>query len=66
MSDPPAQEELPWEYDADRLLSAWAASDWSGLAAEDQAILEDICRKVIDTVVPADSSEYDQELAIHD
>ena len=64
--EPPAQTEPePWAYDESRLLSAWAAGDWSGLAAEDRAIL-DICREVIDTVVPADGSEYDQELAIHD
>ena len=28
------------------LLSAWSAGDWSGLAAEDQAIL-DVCAEVI-------------------
>lgn len=59
------EEEEPWQYDEGRLLEAWAAGDWSTLAEEDQAIL-DICREVIDTVVPADGSEYDKELAVHD
>ena len=47
------------------LLSAWSAGDWSGLAAEDQAIL-DVCAEVIAAVVPSDGSQYDQELAVHD
>ena len=34
-------------------------------AAEDQAILE-VCREVIETVVPADGSDYEKELAVHD
>ena len=54
-----------WVYGESRLLEAWAAGDWSGLSREDQAIL-DACRKVISTVVPADGSDYDKELAIHD
>lgn len=61
----PEPEPEPWAYDERRLLSAWAAGDWSELAAEDQAIL-DICREVIDTVVPADGTDYDRELAVHD
>lgn len=63
-SAPPEAAE-PWSYDENRLLTAWAAGDWSGLATEDRAIL-DICQEVISTVVPAEGSEYDQELAVHD
>lgn len=74
VSPPPSQEPSapqpepevePWAYDESRLLSAWEVGDWSGLAAEDQAIL-DICQEIIDTVVPAGGSEYEQELAVHD
>lgn len=63
-SAPPETAE-PWSYDENRLLTAWAAGDWSGLATEDRAIL-DICQEVISTVVPAEGSAYDQELAVHD
>ena len=62
---PEAPQDDPWRYDEARLLSAWSAGDWSGLAAEDQAIL-DACAEVIAGVVPADGSAYDQELAVHD
>ena len=58
----PATES--WSYDEERLLSAWAAGDWSGLAAEDQAIL-DVCAQVL-ADLPADGSDYDRELAVHD
>ena len=64
-SGSPDLEAEPWSYDESRLLAAWEAGDWSGLAAEDQAIL-DLCREVIETVVPADGSEYKKELAVHD
>ena len=64
-SIPQASPTVSWQYDEARLLEAWAAGDWSMLAEEDQAIL-DICREVIDTVVPADGSECDKELAVHD
>ena len=67
-AEPEAPAEVPspdWTYDEDRLLSAWAAGDWSGLGPEDQAIL-DVCREVLSTVVPSDGSAYDQELAVHD
>ena len=64
-SAPPIQEELPWVYSEARLLDAWVAGDWSALAQEDRAIL-DICQEVIQSVVPANGSEYDQELAVHD
>ena len=59
------QEESLWTYDEDRLLDAWNAGDWSGLAPEDRAIL-DACAEVIAAEVPADGSEYEQELAVHD
>ena len=62
---PEAPQDDPWRYDEARLLSAWSAGDWSGLTAEDQAIL-DACAEVIAGVVPADGSAYDQELAVHD
>ena len=64
-SPSPAPSQEPWSYDSARLLSAWAAGEWSRLAEEDQAIL-DICQEVISTVVPADGSDYDRELAVHD
>ena len=57
--------ETAWHYDEARLLTAWAAGDWSTLAAEDQAIL-DTCATVIDTVAPEGLSDYEKELAIHD
>ena len=59
---PPAE---PWSYDEARLLAAWERGDWSGLAEEDRAIL-DVCAQVIADVVPADGSDYDRELAVHD
>lgn len=59
------QEEDAWSYSESRLLSAWADGDWSGLAPEDQAIL-DVCQDVIANTVPADGSDYDKELAVHD
>lgn len=59
---PPAE---PWSYDEARLLAAWERGDWSGLAEEDQAIL-DVCAQVIADVVPADGSDYEKELAVHD
>ena len=61
----PAEDPGPWSYDKQRLIDAWDAGDWSGLAPEDQAIL-DICREVIETAVPSGGSEYDKELAVHD
>ena len=61
----PAASPEPWSYQESRLLDAWDAGDWSALAAEDQAILE-VCREVIETVVPADGSDYEKELAVHD
>lgn len=64
-SSAPPEATEPWSYDENRLLTAWAAGDWSGLAAEDRAIL-DICQEVISTVVPTEGSAYDQELAVHD
>ena len=64
-SEASEQEEVPWSYSESRLLTAWAAGDWSGLATEDQAIL-DVCQDVISNVVPADGSDYDKELAVHD
>ena len=59
---PPAE---PWSYDEARLLAAWERGDWSGLAEEDRAIL-DVCAQVIADVVPADGSDYEKELAVHD
>ena len=64
-SEEPGQEDVSWSYSESRLLSAWAAGSWSGLAAEDQAIL-DVCQDVISNVVPAGGSDYDRELAVHD
>ena len=61
----PTPTPAPWSYSEDRLLEAWAAGDWSALAAEDRAIL-DVCAQVIADVVPADGSDYDRELAVHD
>ena len=61
----PTPTPTPWSYSEDRLLEAWAAGDWSALAAEDRAIL-DVCAQVIADVVPADGSDYDRELAVHD
>lgn len=66
--EPPSQQAPatePWDYSKQRLLDAWAAGDWSSLATEDQAIL-DICREVVDTVVPPSGTAYAQELAVHD
>ena len=62
---PPAAEPVPWSYNEARLISAWVSGDWSGLVEEDQAIL-DVCAEVIETMVPAGGSAYDQELAVHD
>ena len=59
---PPAE---PWSYDEARLLAAWERGDWSGLAEEDRAIL-DVCAQVVADVVPADGSDYEKELAVHD
>ena len=59
---PPAE---PWSYDEARLLAAWERGDWSGLAEEDRAIL-DVCAQVIADMVPADGSDYEKELAVHD
>ena len=59
---PPAE---PWSYDEAQLLAAWERGDWSGLAEEDRAIL-DVCAQVISDVVPADGSDYEKELAVHD
>ena len=59
------EEQSGWRYEKERLLEAWEAGDWSGLAPEDQAILN-LCREVLSSVVPADGSPYDQELAVHD
>lgn len=61
----PEQPEEAWSYDAGRLLAAWAAGDWSGLRAEDRAIL-DICAQVISGQIPEDASAVQRELAIHD
>lgn len=65
VSEEPGQEDVSWSYSESRLLSAWAAGNWSGLAAEDQAIL-DVCQDVISNVIPAGGSDYDRELAVHD
>lgn len=58
-------EEASWSYQEARLLEAWNLGDWSGLAPEDQAIL-DVCAEVIETVATEDLSDYEKELAVHD
>lgn len=63
---PPAPEpEKPWSYDSSRLLAAWKAGDWSHLHTKDREIL-DVCDGVIASLISADMSDYDKELAIHD
>ena len=63
---PPAPEpEKPWSYDSGRLLAAWKAGDWSHLHTKDREIL-DVCDGVIASLISADMSDYDKELAIHD
>ena len=65
-TEAPAEVPSPdWAYDESRLLAAWAAGNWSDLAAEDQAIL-DICAEVIAAVAGDGLSDYEKELGIHD
>lgn len=61
----PNTDLMPWSYDENRLLSAWAIGNWDDLQDEDQTIL-DICQEVISTVIPVNGNAYEQELAVHD
>lgn len=54
-----------WSYDKARLLAAWASGDWTGLPAEDKAILG-ICSQAISSTVLEGASNYEKELAVHD
>lgn len=60
----PEPEPAPWQYDRERLVSAWRSGERAGLATEDLeilAVLEQLPALADDTL-----SAYDRELALHD
>lgn len=61
----PAESEIPWSYDEGRLLNAWRAGEWSGLAEQDREILE-ICQNVMQQAAAEAATDYERELFIHD
>ena len=64
-ADTPA-EDLPWRYDRQRLLEAWASGDWqTGLAERDRVILQ-TCADLLAELITGEMTDYEKELAIHD